>query len=308
MNIVEINLAGEFTPRDVTRKGLADELNLHIRDLRPIFSLSQVATIMSRGTVIVLNLGIIKLLITPQKVIVGNLSERIISEEFIVGLSEKIKNKLPDEPLESWVMDFAMNSKVNRFTRQVQKLERSVEKALKKLDSAHDNKSLEKLLLRKKELSKLEINLKENLNAAEELINEDEELQDLCITQVARGIETEDILFEEVESIIDSFVEQIEVLLHSIEEIKENIDDTQEIVSLKLGTQRNVIIKFELIASLVTVVFSFLAVITGLYGMNIKNHFEESNIAFAAIVAVFLLVLILFFVWIWRQLKKLNIF
>lgn len=308
MDIIEIYVSGKKKKRSITRKHLAEELDLHIRDLRPVFSLRQRATIMSRGTVIIVNLGIIKSIITPEKIIVANLSEPIITDTFIPHLLETLKKKEEDGPFEGWILDYAVHSKVARFAMEVEILETKVQKLLKKLNTSQDETNLERLLLRKKELSKLEINLRENLDAAEDVLADDEELKELCITQIDKGIKLEKVEAEEIESIFDSFVEQVEVLLHRIEEVKENIDDTQEIISLKLGTRRNVIIRFDLVATLVTAFFSLMAVVTGLYGMNIRNSLESHDFAFWVILLGLVLSLIVFLVIMWRQLKKLNIF
>lgn len=309
MKIIELNRHSKAKPRNVTRKTLAEELGLHVRDLRPIFSLSQVATLVSRGPLIILNIGIIKLLITTEKVIIANVEDKFIFGDFINGLKLRLKDpENTKEPIEVLVLDYALQVKAHRFADQADQLEKSVQRLLKKLDSEHSEKDLEKLLLNKKALSKLEINIRENIEAAEEVIEDDDELQELCITQIENGVALSDIQDEEIESIIDSFIEQVEVALHRVEEIKENIDDTQEIVSLKLGTERNIIIRFELVATLITALFSLMAVVTGLYGMNIRNNLENDHVAFWWIVLLFILVFITFVFWMWYKLKKLNIF
>ncbi len=302
MKTVEIQATGKRTTREITRKILSEELEVHSRDLRPIFSVSQVATIMPRGKGIVVNLGVIKMCVLTNKVIVFNLDESEIAEKFIPNLIDKLKAEKPSTDFEAFMLDFAFNHKVKKMRSVLEALEKAVEKMLKKIQRFADDNSLEKLLALKKRISKFEIIVKENDAAALEILEDDEELADLCLSQ--KKAKTKNINFDEIESILDSFTDQIEQIDYKLSNLKENIDDTQEIITLKLHHRRNTIIRFDLIATLVTALFSFLAVITGLYGMNIRNNLESNHEAFWGIVMIFGILVLIFLGWTWWYLRR----
>lgn len=305
MKTVEIDITGKRNTHEVSRKALVERLDIPFRDLRPIFSISQVATIFARGRGVVMNLGVIKMLITNDRVWIGNLDNEEVTKIIVPGLVKAIKTDSAGVDFELRVIEFALNHKLNKMKRTLEELEKTLNRMLKRVAAHYDDESLEKLLLLKKKLSRFEIILKENEGAALEVLDDDEELSDLCVTQKVKSQKKTD--FEEAESILESFTEQLERLSYRLEHMKENIDDTQEIVALKLQNRRNHIIRYDLLATLITALFSLLAVVTGLYGMNIRNNLEQSNFAFWAIALSFIAVFILFILLVRWYLKRRNI-
>ncbi len=286
MKLVEVNFDGRRKTREVSRNTLAKEFSMPPRDLRPIFSLSQVATIFSRGNGVVMNLGFVKLLIGADKVLVSNLDNDEIEGIFLPGLIKRIKESTGKESFELVVFDYALNHKVNKMRSVIEDLEKHVSRLLKKISGERiQDKTFEDLLRLKKKISKFEIIVKENEGAALEVLEDDEELRELCLSDKnKRSKKMIEETVDEVESVLDSFAEQLEEMSYKIGEFKENIDDTQEVLTLKMNSRRNTIIRFDLIATLVTALFSLMAVITGLYGMNIKNNLEENHEAFWIVV------------------------
>jgi len=68
---------------------------------------------------------------------------------------------------------------------------------------------------------------------------------------------------------------------------------------------RNTIIKFDLLVSTATGVLALLAVVTGLYGMNLKNNLEQNSQAFEnvtiSLIFIFFLGLGLLIAWLKRK-------
>ena len=274
MKLVEVNQSGKRKTREVSRPVLAKEFEISPRDLRPIFSLSQVATILSRGSVVIMNLGFVKLLISKDRVLVSNLENEEIEAVFLPGLIDRVKKGSETTSFEILVMDYALSHKVNKMRTFAEDLEKKVARLLKKISADNiKDQTFEDLLRLKKNISKFEIIVKENEGAAMDLLDDDEELLELCLShKKARSKKVIEAAVDEVESVLESFAEQIEEMEYKVGELKENIDDTQEVLTLKMNSRRNTIIRFDLMATLVTALFSLMAVITGLYGMNIRNN------------------------------------
>ncbi len=304
MKTVEIDAVGKKSTHEVARKTLVETLEVPFRDLRPIFSISQVATIFVRGKAVIMNLGVIKTLITYDRVWLFNTDSEEVTDVIAPGLAKSLKNESELE-FELRVIEFAFNHKLQKMKSTAEDLEKATNRLLKRVEKDYDDRSLERLLKLKKQLSKFEIILRENEAAALEVLDDDEDLQDLCITQQLN--QAKEINIEEVESIFESYTDQIERLTYHLGDLKENIDDTQEIIALKLQNRRNSIIRYDLLATLITALFSLLAVVTGLYGMNIANNLEENHTAFWIIVGAFFLVFFLFCVVILGYLKRRKI-
>jgi Mg2+ and Co2+ transporter CorA len=151
----------------------------------------------------------------------------------------------------------------------------------------------------KKRLSKLGTNVKELQDVVDELFEEDEEIAELYLTKKP----PKDM--ENVESILENALEQIEDLAYKIAELNENIDDSQEILSLKMDHLRTTMVKFDLIFTAATGLLAFMTVVTGLYGMNIVNNLETSYDAFWTIIfflaGSFLLGLLVFLLWLRKK-------
>ena len=287
MKILQIDPLGKRNTQELNRKRLANDFELPTRDLRPIFSMSQVATIFARGKGIIVNLGVLKLLIGTERVMISHLDNVEVKETFIPGLINRIKSPEIESDFELKVLDYALTHKINKVLSTFESVERSTARLLSRISKNFEATQLEELLVLKKRISKFEVIVKENEAAALDLLDDDEDLEALCLTQVKKRRKNIDT--EEVESILESFSEQLEQVTHRVEEISENIDDTQEILSLKLHTRRNSIIRYDLMATLITALFSFFAVITGLFGMNILSNLEDNHEAFWVILGAIII-------------------
>ena len=114
---------------------------------------------------------------------------------------------------------------------------------------------------------KLAKNTRELNELLDEILDDNEEISDMYLGKAPK--ETDDL-----ESILENVVEQLEDTSNRIDELDENIDDTQEILILKLSSRRNKIIQTDLILTSMTAVLAFLAVVTGVFGMNVLNKVE----------------------------------
>jgi len=79
---------------------------------------------------------------------------------------------------------------------------------------------------------------------------------------------------EEVEILLESYLEGVEGVLKFAKICSKQIENTQETVELRLGFTRNVVMKIEVIVSAVTMAFAFGALISGIFGMNLRSGVE----------------------------------
>lgn len=302
MRAIEITTKGEKKEIDITRKDLTKDFDMHTRDLRPIFSLRQMPTISRRGKGIVINFRLIKILIGATKVYVFNLGSHKINTKFIPNLAEKISYRRNDVRIEHIVLETAMSFILDKTKTNFAKISQATEDILTEFsDEGKVSKEIfEELLVVKKKLSKLSKNVREVTEILDEILEDDEEMQDLYFVSKVDNI-------DDVESILDDNLEQLEDISNRIDELDENIDSTQEILTLKLSSRRNQIIQFDLILTSVTGILAFLAVVTGLFGMNIKSNIESSHSAFIIVTALMIIFAVVAGIYLWRWMKKSKI-
>lgn len=297
MHTFEININGELLEREVLRKDVAAEFYMHGRDLRPVFSIKQLATVSPRGRGIIVNLGEVKLVIGKEKVFLFNIRNPFLMQ-FSEKLAERIRNQEDRTTFEFMVLEFSFSYVFDVLERDFYEIHKYSERIFSKLKSYTSDQHFENLLSLKKRLSKLAILIREIEEAASEVVRDEEELMDICLSGKT---ETK---IEEAESILEHIWEQYEDLDHRVNELSENIDDTQEIITLKMANRRNVIMRFDLLATLITAVLSGLAVVAGVFGMNLKSSLENSTIAFFS---VLIFIFVIFFVsifWLFWYLRR----
>jgi magnesium transporter len=89
-----------------------------------------------------------------------------------------------------------------------------------------------------------------------------------------------------LEMLFENYLNEVEWIASEIEEVIDEITNTEEYVVLQLDLLRNRILKFELLLSISSFVVTSGALITGLFGMNLMSHFETSKGMFYVIFAV----------------------
>ncbi len=289
MKAIEINTTGKKKECEISRKDLIAQFSIHTRDLRPIFSQRQMATISPRGKGIVVNLRSLKFIVSARKVIFLSPENKKETEAFIPILIEHLESRDKSLLFEHLVLEQALSFVIARLGTEYARVTNHCDQMLSRLKKQLHDENFEKLLKLKKNLLRLLGTTKEIHEIIADILDDDEEIKDLYLSRKAPADP------EDVESILENLLEQIDDIMNHIDELNENIDDTQEILNLKMANRRNEIIKFDLYLTAITVIFSFMAVVVGLFGMNILNTLESNHTAFWGI--ILLLTLCFFGFW-----------
>lgn len=306
MKMHYINTSGDISHVSVSKRVLAADFDMHTRDLRPVFLLRQLFTISVRGNAIILNLGEVKLCIGQSDAYFFPMANEKREMEFSDKIREKIQNKDMEDhhiPFEFLILEVGFEFVLNNITSHFASFEKRLHRLLVKISETPSQKNFEKLLSLKKELARLAKVSQELQDAVNEVLDDEEELSSILLSNV----HTEHFEEEDVESILENILEQIMEVSHKITQEKENIDDTQEIVTLKMATIRNTIIQLDLVASIGTSILAFGTLITGFYGMNIANGIEGSLLGFFIIVLGILFVSFIAFYLFFRFIKQRKI-
>jgi len=301
MKMFKIIPDGDVSIVDVSKKTLAIEFDMHTRDLRPIFlPRRQLYTVSIRGDGLIVNLGKIKLCIGTKSAYFVLQDDEKRDLAFSRHLWLKLQNKkLEDKhiPFEFMILEAAFEFVLAKTQKHFASFESRLAKILAHVSDAPTQENFEKLLLVKKEILSLEKVIQELQDTLTDLLNDDEAIDELVL--VNKDFEDDDL-----ESILENILEQVLEISHDIHKEKESIDDTQEIVTLKMATIRNSVIQVDLLVSVAMFILSFGTLIAGFMGMNLQNSFENSFVAFWFVIfAVFILSLILGLLF-WKFLKE----
>lgn len=304
MKMYKILPKGETSTQEINKQDLAKNFAMHSRDLRPIFlGRKQLYTISIRGDGIIVNLGKIKLCIGKLYAYFVSLQDDKRDTEFSLHLKEKLTNKKFEDkgiPFEFIVLEASFEFVLNKLLKHFNAFESKLAKILTSVINQPTPENFEKLLIVKKEILHFEKISQELQDALNDLLNDDKTIEELVVSNK----EFED---DDIESILENLLEQVLELSHDIYKAKENIDDNQEIVTLKMATIRNSIIQLDLIVSLSMFILAFGTLITGFLGMNLFNSFENSKNAFWVIVIFIVFISIFTGIFFWRYLKNKNI-
>jgi Mg2+ and Co2+ transporter CorA len=276
---------GNFIQKDISRNEVMSMFDVNVRDLRPILIKKQMTTLFRRNKALIVNIRDVKMILDDRKALLffeNENQERPVVEFF----KNKAKDALQNTTFELFMIEQAFGYVFQKITYTFNTIEKLLEKTLKKLSEKPTDEYFEELLNLKRKIGKIETQM-ENIEELLQETLEPENISELALQETS----TEEHL-DEIESVIESLYEQAEMINENIDEINENLDDTQQILTLKIATRRNTIIRFDLIVSFVAAVFGLLAVIVGLYGMNLRNHAETDDSAFLLVSIMLFIILI----------------
>ena len=96
----------------------------------------------------------------------------------------------------------------------------------------------------------------------------------------------DDADLQEVEDLLETYFTHIDSTFAELEALDEFIDDTEDFVNIELDSQRNQLIKLELVLTTATLFVSMYGVVASIFGMNLKNGSEDSHAMFVLVNAV----------------------
>ncbi|CAN4124596.1 unnamed protein product [Withania somnifera] len=76
---------------------------------------------------------------------------------------------------------------------------------------------------------------------------------------------------DQLEMLLETYFVVIDGALNKLSSLKEYIDDTEDLINIKLGNVQNQLIQFELLLTAATFVATIFAMVTAVFGMNLKT-------------------------------------
>eukprot|EP01025_Chloroclados_australasicus_P060396 TRINITY_DN7741_c0_g3_i3.p1 TRINITY_DN7741_c0_g3~~TRINITY_DN7741_c0_g3_i3.p1 ORF type:complete len:488 (-),score=62.50 TRINITY_DN7741_c0_g3_i3:862-2289(-) len=106
---------------------------------------------------------------------------------------------------------------------------------------------------------------------------------------------------KDVEALLDTYYMHTDFLLSRLKNLDDHFDDSKDIINIDLDNRRNELVALDLILSAVTAAFSFVAMMAGIFGMNLTSGYETDSSAFnfvcilSAIIGSILLAIVLIY-------------
>ncbi|KAI8055324.1 Mg2+ transporter protein cora-like protein [Syncephalis plumigaleata] len=271
--------AGEFSKH---------QLCVGPRDLRKIDSnfVNQLPAILVRDEVILVNLGHIRALIRADLVILFDTygsTDSFHQSTFIYDLQEKLRNPggtYGSLPFEFRAMESILISVVSSLQSEMDVLSGLVTNLLAHLEEHIDRDKLKELLQYSKRLARFEQKTLNIRDAVLEVLEEDEDLTEMCLTSKKNNRENINDYHEDIELLMETYLKQIEEIANVASSLTANMRTTEDIVNIMLDSQRNSLLLFELRLAMVTMGLTGGAFIASIFGMNLLSTLENNPYAF----------------------------
>ncbi|KAI5846086.1 hypothetical protein BZA05DRAFT_406922 [Tricharina praecox] len=278
-------VSGEFKKTELcTKHGLLP------RDLRKIWVPSTIVPhILVRKNSILVNLLHIRALIKADTVLLFDIygsNDSYTQSVFMYDLEGKLRQgskAMGGLPYEMRALEAILISVTAALEAEMRVLQELVVQLLGELEEDIDRDQLRQLLIYSKKLSTFEQKAKLIRNAIEEILDADDDLADMYLTEKLQGKERPMEEHTEVEMLLESYHKICDEIVQISSNLVSSIRSTEEIVNIILDANRNSLMLLDLKFSIGTLGIGAGTFVAGLYGMNLKNFLEESDFAFAGV-------------------------
>ncbi|RPA81734.1 cora-domain-containing protein [Ascobolus immersus RN42] len=293
-------VSGEYKKSELcTKHGLMP------RDLRKLDSTVIVPHILVRRNSILVNLLHVRALIKSDSVLLFDVygsTDSYVQSVLMYDLEGKLRqgNKCPNGtttsssnssvssnggglPYEFRALEAILISTTAALEDEMRVLQGLVVNLLQELEEDIDRDKLRNLLIYSKKLSTFEQKAKLIRDAIDEILESDEDLADMYLTEKAMGMERPVEEHSEVELLLEAYYKVCDEIVQISGNLVSNIRSTEEVVNIILDANRNSLMLLDLKVSIGTLGLGSGALIASLYGMNVTNFLEESPLAFAGI-------------------------
>lgn len=293
--VTKFDEGGNVTSFEKKKTDLYQELGLQARDLR----FQHLMSITTRNNRIIIRMEYLKAVITPECLLIldyRNLNlEQWLFRELPLQLAGEGQLVTYPLPFEFRAIEALLQYRINTLQGKLSILQPLVLETLEALvDPKHssvDKSKLHILLQNGKSLSELETDIKIFKESILEILDEEELLEELCLTKwsdpqvfekSSAGIDHA----EEMELLLENYYRLAEDLSNAARELRVLIDDSQSIIFINLDSHRNVMMRLNLQLTMGTFSLSLFGLMGVAFGMNLQSSLEEDHRVFWLITGI----------------------
>lgn len=276
------------------------------RDLRKIDS-SNLPHMLVRPSAILLNLLHLRVLIKHDRVLLFDVfgsSSSSAQSEFMYELQGKLRQKQAPGtsgglPYEFRALEVVLMSVTSELWKEFSAVQEPVMHLLSDLEDDVDREKLRILLVLSKKVSTFEQKARLVRDAIEELLEADDDLSQMYLTEKTRDIRREQDDHTEIEMLLESYHKIGDEVVQEAGNLVSGIRNTEEMqvtpllpallkwlltsstsIRAILDANRNSLMLLELQFSVYTLGLALGTFLAGLYGMNLENYIEETQYGF----------------------------
>jgi Mg2+ and Co2+ transporter CorA len=312
--VVKVTYSGRILASTHTTSELLKAAGIYARDLFTLNITSRqerqrpstggvrraLAAVVTRDDMILLSFGSIRAVANLEQVLLldaHNPAVRDFARELADAFGAKKASELTggtsleDEPYELVFLEMVLRDTVDSFNRRLRLLEPIVDNFLDKVaDEIYSDTGVHQLVPLKDCLQSCEIQVKTCLDCLTKLLNDDEEMLSLLLTEQEKASKTGQpvpfLRHEHVELLIGVYARQISNIAMEISFLLGRLQSKQEFVALALAGYRNRMVRMNVHVGIAGLSLAFCTTIAGFFGMNLMNGMEASHTAFLSIIAL----------------------
>ncbi|ERT00065.1 inner membrane magnesium transporter MRS2, mitochondrial precursor [Sporothrix schenckii 1099-18] len=279
---------GEFKKTELIAK-----YGLLPRDLRKIDS-SNLPHILVRPAAILLNLLHLKVLIKADRVLLFDVYGSKTSypqSAFMYDLQGRLQQKQAPGaagglPYEFRALEAVLLSVTSELEADFDTVREPILRILSELEADITRDKLRVLLVLSKKVSTFEQKAKLVRDAIEELLEADDDLAAMYLTEKKHDLFRGEDDHTEVEMLLESYHKICDEVAQEAGSLVSSIRNTEEIVRAILDANRNALMLLDLKFSIGTLGLAMGTFLAGLYGMNLENFIEETNWGFGSVTGI----------------------
>ncbi|KAK0633296.1 mitochondrial inner membrane magnesium transporter mrs2 [Immersiella caudata] len=294
LRCTEVDGNGEVIMVDgeLKKSELIAKYGLLPRDLRKIDS-SNLPHILVRPSAILLNLLHLKVLIKHDRVLLFDVYGSTTSypqSAFMYDLQGKLQQKQAQSanslPYEFRALEAVLMSVTSELEADFEAVRDPVIHVLGELEDDIDREKLRVLLVLSKRVSTFEQKAKLVRDAIEELLEADDDLASMYLTEKTHDLFRGEDDHTEVELLLESYNKICDEVVQEASNLVSSIRNTEEIIRAILDANRNSLMLLDLKFSVGTLGLAMGTFLAGLYGMNLNNFIETASWGFGAVTGV----------------------
>lgn len=243
--------------------------------------------ILPRTDCILLSFGNIRAVAGRESVYILDAHTRI-AKSFAKDMSAVFATDTSGEHPELIFLEAVLRDTVDTYMRRIRIFEPIVDDFLgRAATEVFSDAGVHQLVPLKDSLQSFELQVKQSLDCLTSLLNDDELMLDLLLTEQAearsKGAEVDFVRHEYVELMLSVYSRQIQNLQQEVHYLLSRLQSKQEFIALALAGYRNRLVRMNVNLGIVGVSTGITTATTGLFGMNLINGFEESSVAFGMV-------------------------
>ena len=231
--------------------------------------------------------------------------------QFLKDLSQRLKStNLDGLPFEFKALEGILIYIVSNLNMEMKVHNTVLQNIITGLEDSIDRNKLRYLLIELKKIHQFHRKITLIKNCLEDLLENDDELNDLYITEKFNsegdGEPRQGTNHEEIEMLLENYYQTIDEIVQIVENLKNQIKTTEDLINVVLDSNRNQLMLLGLKFSTGLLSMGVALYVSALYGMNLENFIEEIDGGFEVVTVVSTIALIALLLFSVKQLKKVE--